>query len=318
MRILFVTSTRIGDAVLSTGVLSYLLQQYPDARFTIACGAPAAPLFASVPNLDSLIVVRKRRMHLHWILLWAQCVGRRWDIVVDIRASGLSWFLPAGRRIVALGRDDSTHRVEWLGKMLGLEKPPDPRIWTSETDRGEAARLISSNQAVISIGPTANWSGKQWAPERFVELAMRLTGPQGILPNAMIAVYGAPSERAQVDEVLDALPPDRRLNMVGATLPVSYECIRRTSFYVGNDSGLTHIAASTGVPTLSVFGPTNEVNYAPWGPKAAVVRTPESCDEIVNAPGFDYARPGTPMDTLTVDAVEAAAVALWNRVSSVD
>ncbi|HEX2151160.1 MAG TPA: glycosyltransferase family 9 protein, partial [Stellaceae bacterium] len=52
MNILFVTATRIGDAVLSTGLLSHLVERHPGARFTIAAGAPAAPLFATVPGLD--------------------------------------------------------------------------------------------------------------------------------------------------------------------------------------------------------------------------------------------------------------------------
>ncbi|MCG8512385.1 MAG: glycosyltransferase family 9 protein, partial [Rhodospirillales bacterium] len=54
MRILFITSNRIGDAVLSTGVLGHLLETYPKARITIACGPAPAPLFRAVPNLDRL------------------------------------------------------------------------------------------------------------------------------------------------------------------------------------------------------------------------------------------------------------------------
>ena len=61
MRILFVTATRIGDAVLSTGILSHLIARFPDARLTIAAGPAAAPLFAAVPGLEQLIAVHKQR-----------------------------------------------------------------------------------------------------------------------------------------------------------------------------------------------------------------------------------------------------------------
>ena len=54
MNILFVTATRIGDVVLTTGVLDWLAKQYPSARFTIACGRPAAPLLESFPQLDQI------------------------------------------------------------------------------------------------------------------------------------------------------------------------------------------------------------------------------------------------------------------------
>src|SRR6185312_14322010 len=57
MRILFVTATRIGDAVLSTGVLSHLLDRYPGARITIAAGRDAAPLFDDLPGLERIITI---------------------------------------------------------------------------------------------------------------------------------------------------------------------------------------------------------------------------------------------------------------------
>ena len=65
MRVLFITATRIGDAVLSTGLLGHLVERYPAARFTIAAGPAAAPLFAAVPRLERLIVVEKKPWSLH-------------------------------------------------------------------------------------------------------------------------------------------------------------------------------------------------------------------------------------------------------------
>ena len=61
MHILFVTATRIGDAVLSTGLLSHLIGRYPMARLTIGAGPVAAPLFEAVPQLEQLEVIQKRR-----------------------------------------------------------------------------------------------------------------------------------------------------------------------------------------------------------------------------------------------------------------
>ena len=90
MRILFVTSSRIGDAVLSTGLLDHLMRRYPDARFTVACGPVAAGLFAHMPQLERLIVFDKRRYGRHWLGLWAKTVLTGWDLVVDIRASALA------------------------------------------------------------------------------------------------------------------------------------------------------------------------------------------------------------------------------------
>src|SRR5438105_5950820 len=98
MHILFVTATRIGDAVLSTGLLSHLIERNPGARLTIAAGPVAAPLFEAVPGLDRLLVVRKRRWGLHWPALYSRVVDRRWDLVVDLRGSALAWGLLARER----------------------------------------------------------------------------------------------------------------------------------------------------------------------------------------------------------------------------
>ncbi len=67
MRILFVTSNRIGDAVLATGLLDHLLRAYPHARFTVACGPAAEGLFARMPRREQTIVFEKRPHSRHWL-----------------------------------------------------------------------------------------------------------------------------------------------------------------------------------------------------------------------------------------------------------
>ncbi len=69
MKLLFITSTRIGDAVLSTALLSYLIDKYPQADITIACGPAAAPLFTETPGVTRIIVMKKRVMGGHWLAL---------------------------------------------------------------------------------------------------------------------------------------------------------------------------------------------------------------------------------------------------------
>src|ERR1700744_5567760 len=90
-RILFVTATRIGDAVLSTGLLRHLIERFPDARFTIVAGPVAAPLFAAVPGIEKLIALTKRKHARHWLDLYRQVWGISWDLVIDLRGSALSW-----------------------------------------------------------------------------------------------------------------------------------------------------------------------------------------------------------------------------------
>ena len=90
-------------------------------------------------------------------------------------------------------------------------------------------------------------------------------------------------------------------------------CLTRCVFYVGNDSGLMHLAAASGIPTLGLFRPSQADRYAPAGRWTAYVRTRESVEELVRAPGFVYQNTETHMDGLSVAAAAEAAEVLWRR-----
>jgi ADP-heptose:LPS heptosyltransferase len=314
-RILFITSTRVGDAILSTGLLGHLLDQHPSARITVACGPAAAGLFEAVPRLDRLIVLDKMAFSLHWVGLWLATAGKRWDIIVDLRNTPWTYIL-SKRRIYRMSRDRSPiHRIVRLAEVLGLaDRPPAPRLWLSSVHRERAKQFIPDGPPVLAVGPTANWKAKMWPPEYFGDLIKRLTAPGGILPGGRVAIFGRDDERPQALRLIDAIDPQQRIDLVGHLdlLDVA-ACLERSRFYVGNDSGLMHLAAAAGVPTLGLFGPTPEVHYAPWGDRSAVVRTAIPFDRIF-PPAFDHKASGSLMESLSVESAEEAARDLWQRI----
>lgn len=315
MRILFITSTRLGDAVLSTGLLGHLIETCPQARLTIACGALPAPLFARLPGLTRLHVLTKRRYAGHWVALWRACVGQRWDLVVDLRNSAVSRLLWCGRLALQPASRPGRHRVEQIGLALGLDPPPAPRLWLSETDRQASAGLVPPGDTpVLGIGPAANWAGKTWPGDRFVALVERLTASAGPLPGARVAVFAAANERDRVAAVLAALPAGQRLDLIGQGDPaLAAACLARCTAFVGNDSGLMHMAAAVGVPTLGLFGPSRLDHYRPWGPHTAAVGTAIPYEELVARPGFRFDAPACYMDSLSVDSAFQAACRLLER-----
>jgi heptosyltransferase-3 len=316
MDILFVTATRIGDAVLSSGLLGYLIERHPGARLTISAGPVAAPLFEAVPGLERLITIRKRRFAAHWLELYGAVVGRRWDIVVDLRGSALAWLLRAGERRVMAKGDKHVHRVHQLARLFDLDPPPSPRLWLAPAHERAAEALVPAGPPVLAIGPAANWRGKQWRAERFAELAQRLTAADGPLPGARVAVLAAAHERAQAEPLLAAIPPRRTIDLTGRIdLLTAAAVLRRSALFIGNDTGLMHIAAASGVPTLGLFGPSPIDQYAPWGACTATVRT-EAAPETMFGKDFDHRTTDTLMDSLSVDAAEAAARELWSRAAS--
>jgi ADP-heptose:LPS heptosyltransferase len=271
MRILFITSSRIGDAVISCGILERLRRDNPSARFTIACGAVAEGLFTRLPNLERLIVFEKENFDLHWLRLWTKLATHLWDLVVDVRGSGISLLLLARRRKILRGGRRPGRRYEQLAASMGFSPAPLPVTWTAPADDARAAALLPQGP-IIALGPTANWSGKVWPAENFIALFNALATR---IPGAQAAIFAGPgeTERAMAAPVLAAIPG--AIDLVGKlTLPEVAACLRRSQIYIGNDSGLMHIAAAAGTPTLGLFGPTPAHEYSPAGRRTGIARSP--------------------------------------------
>lgn len=302
MRVLFITSTRIGDAVLSTGLLDHLMRAHPGARFTIACGRVAEGVFARMPGLERLIPIEKRPYGLHWLALWRAVAFHRWDLVVDLRGSAIAWMLAAKRRAVMRGGRRPGHRLLHIAETLGVAPAPRPVAWFGPEDSARADALAPPGEGrLLALGPTANWVRKVWPPDRFLTLARLLTGPGGALEGARIVVLGGPGEqeRAMAAPVLAGLPG--AIDLVGAlSLPEAAALLSRCALFIGNDSGLMHLAAATGTATIGLFGPTPASEYAPVGPRALAV--------LAKGP------PGTaPMGALSATRVAEAAAGLLAR-----
>ena len=263
VRILFITATRIGDAVLSTGLLDHLIRTYPQAKIVVACGPVAEGVFARMPNRAWTILLTKRRFRLHWLGLWQQVSGKRWDLVVDLRGSAFSWLVRAKRRVVMRG-----------GRQPGPGWAISGRCWGSIRRRCRspgwpgggrpAAALLPGEGQWIGLGPTANWDRKVWPAERFVALFEALTAPGQPLAGARAAILGGPGaqERAMAAPVLAALG-DRAVDLMGTlSLPEAAAVLARCAIFIGNDSGLMHLSAAAGTPTLGLFGPSRVSEYA--------------------------------------------------------
>ncbi|MGP1274229.1 MAG: glycosyltransferase family 9 protein [Caulobacterales bacterium] len=281
-RILFITATRIGDAILSSGLLDHVLRQYENPRVTIACGPLAAPLFRAVPGLDRVIVMAKKKGGGHWFELWLQTVPTRWDVVIDLRESATSWFLLAGKRHVKRnwpGQGAPVHRVEEAAAFLNVAPAPSPVLWLDDLARARA-RALMPDGPVLALAPAAAARFKEWAPEQFAALGRALTAPGGTLDGAHIALFGGPGDEATARTVMAGLDPETTHDFTGQLdLLETGACLAGAALFVGNDSGLMHMAAAAGTPTLGLFGPTDERVYGPWGRRTASVRAGDQVDE---------------------------------------
>ena len=103
----------------------------------------------------------------------------------------------------------------------------------------------------------------------------------------------------------------------GADVNDAFETLRfshkRAAFFIGNDSGLMHLAAAAGTPTVGLFGPSRTELYAPWGERTAAVRTDEPFEALMARTGPGGAVRDTLMRGLTVTRAADAATALLNQ-----
>jgi ADP-heptose:LPS heptosyltransferase len=315
--ILFISQSRIGDAVLSSGLIPALIEAHPDARFTIVASGLTAPLFAEVPGLERLIILDKQPLGLHWLTLLSQVGFRRWGLVADLRGAPATQLLWRGRRVAYRKPAHPTHKVVEAARLIGRGgDPPAPRLYTNPQIEARAAKLTAGWGPILAVAPQTNWVGKTWPAERFAKVARDLLGPGGALEGGRLMVLGGPSDRRGATPVLSAIPKARVIDLVGREeLLVLYAALARARLFIGGDSGLLHMAAAAGAPTLGLFGPSDETLYRPWGSQTKVIRGPRSFAAFKALdPGLDQAI--CHMMELKTDQVAAAARALLDDTNA--
>lgn len=276
MNLLFITSTRLGDAIISTTVLNHVLEQHPHARVTVACGALPAALFEDLPHLNKLIVITKKKLAQHWAKLWCQTVTKPWDLAVDLRGSALTYCLSTRQRLIWRSPVTTKTRHEQLLDLVNAQTPVLPKIWISP----ERFKRLHLQTPVIAIAPAANWLGKEWPQENYLALIQHLTSQHGQFPGAKVALFAAPHEFERLgfltthlkNQLIDVSAYDHLLDVAAL--------LKQCSCFIGNDSGLMHLAAAVGIPTLGLFGPSDDRLYRPTGTRCDFIRTPESFEHL--------------------------------------
>ncbi len=278
MRILFVTLSNIGDVVMSTAILTRLLEQHPDATFDIVCGKPSVGLFDDFPNKGDVIPLIKMKHHLHYGALAWKLRKRKYDLVIDLRGSLISVMVRTKKRMVF--RRSSGHSVDQFAAMIPASSKPEPKLWISDT--AEMPFKVEEGKFYITLAPTANWMGKQWPQKYWAEFVQKVLSDKAY-KNTKFVVLGALHERESIEDFIASIPEDNLIDLVGKTpLKGAISAIAGSDMFVGNDSGLGHIAAAFNVPVVSLFGPTDDTVYAPYGEHVEVLIAPESASETLN------------------------------------
>ena len=310
--ILFVAPSDVSEAVLASGLLKKLHDEAPNPRFTIIANRKVAALYENMPKVEHLVKTERKPSARRWLGLLGPLRARRWSLVVDMPGALITGRLrPRG----ALRRrsDEPAHKLIEAARLMRLDdEPPTPFLFTSEATEARAAALTAGRGPILAIAPTAEWVGKTWAVERFAEVARKLLG--GPMKGGRMMLIGAP--RGQETESLRMVAPrDLMIDLDRSDLLTTFAALKHARLYIGNDSGFSQLAAAAGVPTIVLFGPSDDRIWRPWGDNVRVVRGARTLDEIRRVDPSLTAQVRHMVD-LSADSVLAAAESLLEETSA--
>jgi ADP-heptose:LPS heptosyltransferase len=300
-QVLFVTSERIGDCVMSSGLIREIGLQVPGAAITVACGTAAAPLFRAAPGVVQVIPWKKKKAGGHWLDLWRMTVPQRWALVVDIRGSGLAYGLrTAGRRVYNRSWETGLPKVETFSRMMKAGHTLEPEIFIDARARAEGAAILGPDAGpILALAPISTAADRSWPADRWATLVGRLKAAPAF-DGWRFMLVGGPGDRAAADPAL-TVAGSRGIDAVGkGDILASAAAIAGSTLFVGNDSGLMHVAAATGTLTLGLFGPSEWWHKAPWGPNGQVLAAAPVRGQFA------------PIESLTTDRVFEAVIDLQN------
>lgn len=276
--ILYIAEAAPEEAILSSGALAHLVEMIPHADFTVVGSAATAPLFADVPRLRKLIVLDKDRSW-DWVALWNQLRGTNWGLVVDMRGSNISTKLRRQRRAVKGPSEPGIHPVEEAARLLQLDEIPSPKLFFGPETMAIADSFIPrGHEPILAIGPGVDWIGKRWPAERFAKVAGPLLSEGGPLAGGRLMIVGEEADRDAAHTIRFAVRRDRVIELQGKlTRLQTAAALRHANLFIGGDSVWTQLAVAAGVPTVGVFGPSDETKRRPW--TGIAVRGPRTLEE---------------------------------------
>ena len=304
MKVLFITSTRIGDAVLSTSILNYVKNKFPNSSFYIATGKIPAPLFKNFQNVKKIFTLEKKFFKIHWLELWLQTFFNKWDIVVDLRGSIISFFLFNEQKYVYKSIKKNIHRLDELAILMKTKHLPLPSIPVLKKDTKNISKDFLKLKNFIAIGASANWPAKIWPSKNFVKLIKMLLKEKSLGKKKTIVFFGSSKDSKNIKKITKHLKKSNVKNLCGKLSLIEVAAhLKKCKVFIGNDSGLMHIAAATGTATLGLFGPSLENRYAPKGDNAFYIRTKKNFEQLTGHKNFDWDTNKNLMKSLPVNHV---------------
>ena len=334
--ILIIKLRYIGDVILSLPTLKMLREHYPGARLVCLVNPGTQEVLTHNPHVDEVLVMARGslREQIEFLL---ELRNHHFDCVIDLtdgdRSAFLSWFSGAPRRIgfnrenrwrgmlysdCVDGEPDGdrhmvVHHAQALRPLGVTSLPFDPTIDVPEeysaNVRTKLERLGLFHLPWVMMHTTARYWFKAWPIERFALLINKIQA-KGI-PIVLVG-HSADFNEASF---LQAEAKESLISLVGETSLLELSgFMKNASLFVGNDTGLMHMAAAVGCPVVALFGPTDPDVWGPRGPKVRTIYKGLDCRACFH-PGCSRGEESC-MNQISVDEVYLAVLELLHEAMS--
>ena len=278
MKILVISSNLIGDTILSTGVIKFFIKKYPHAKFTFIIGPSAEPIFKNLKSVEKIITISKKKYNMHWLQIIYNCIGNKWDIIIDFRSSLLSYILNHKKKFI-FKKKSNLNQIQQLSDYFGFNCS-ELFIETNKDEEDTVLKNISNNFHYFVIFPGGNWAPKIWDVKNYNNLLIKILAQNKNIK--FILVGSKAEEKVYFHKITKNIDSKYIVNLFGETLTQTAAYMKKSKLFIGNDSGLAHMASATNLKSLVLFGPTNDKIYGPFRKDSHVVRTNESYDYFKN------------------------------------
>ncbi|HYO90636.1 MAG TPA: glycosyltransferase family 9 protein [Pyrinomonadaceae bacterium] len=311
-KVLVVRLRSIGDTVLATPALHALRRFLPDAEINMLLEGWVAPVLDGFTEVSRVITVERGSVASR-ARVAKELRAARYDVAFNLHGGTTSTILTrasGARHRVGYGsyrysrlynhaappanelwKKGATHSVEQQLALLGWagvpvsDRPQTRLCVTAKAAASIAERLraegIDENEQLALLHPAAAFETKQWATENFARVAEKLAAHK-----LRVAAVTAPNEAATI-EALTKNSKARVTAFTDLTLPEVTALAARSALFVGNDSGIAHMASAVRTPSVVIFGSSNIEHWRPWAnPLSEAVREELPCQPC---PGYSCA-----------------------------
>ena len=282
-KILVIRGGAIGDFILTLPVLSALRQQFPNAKLEVLGYPRIAQLAVAGRLADAVRSIEARPLAgffargatldpelQEYFASFAIIISYLYDpdgvFETNVRRSCKGQFIAGPHRPDESKNEHATAVfLEPLKRLAIFDADPVPRLALSESRTPSSPR-----SGRIAIHPGSGSEKKNWPVEKWVELARKLLAENDV----SLLVLGGEADGGRIDALKAGLLPDRLEIAFNVPLPILARRLSECSLFIGHDSGITHLAAAAGVPTLALWAETSDIIWKPPGNQVTLVRSP--------------------------------------------